>query len=71
MLRQLLTAAVAAYAVPEVYFMLGSILLGANFTYVGDDVWAAHGAAPWFALLHAVVTAALAGSTVARVYRRV
>ncbi|MFI9383751.1 caspase family protein [Kutzneria sp. NPDC052558] len=69
--RLFVTAAVVAYAGPEVFFMLGSLLLGTHFTYVGDSVWGAHGIAPWFALLHAVVTAALAGSTIARVYRQV
>jgi len=69
--RLFATAAIAAYAGPEVLFMLGSILLGANFTYVGDDVWDSHGTAVWFPLLHALVTATLAGSAVARVYRRV
>ncbi|MFC0437436.1 caspase family protein [Kutzneria buriramensis] len=69
--RLFVTAAVVAYAGPEVVFMLGSILLGANFTYVGDDVWDAQGTAAWFPLLHAAVTTALAGTAVARVYRRV
>ena len=69
--RLFVTAAVAAYAGPEVFFMLGSLLLGANFSYVGDDVWGGNGIAPWFALMHGVVTAVLAGSAVARVYRRV
>ncbi|GAA3439080.1 caspase family protein [Kutzneria kofuensis] len=69
--RLFLTTAIVAYAGPEVFFMLGSLLLGANFTYVGDDVWGPDVTAPWFALLHGVVTAALAGSAVARVYRRV
>ncbi|EWM11329.1 hypothetical protein [Kutzneria sp. 744] len=62
--RLFVTAAVLAWAVPEVFFMLGSLLLGAAFRYVGDDVWGGHGIVAWFALLHAVITAALAGSTV-------
>jgi hypothetical protein len=62
--RLFVTAAVLAWAVPEVFFMLGSLLFGATFRYVGDDVWGGHGVAAWFALLHAVITAALAGSTV-------
>jgi hypothetical protein len=69
--RLFLTAAIVAYAGPELFFMLGSLLLGSNFTYVGDDVWGPNVSAPWFALLHGVVTAALAGSAIARIYRRV
>jgi hypothetical protein len=69
--RLFVTAAVVAYAGPEVFFMLGSILLGANFTYVGDDVWDPHGTAAWFPLLHAAATIALAGTAVARLHRRV
>ena len=69
--RLFVTAAIVAYAAPEVFFMLGSLLLGDTFTYVGDDVWGPHVNAPWFALLHAVVTAALAGSAIAGVHRRV
>ncbi|WP_211767315.1 caspase family protein [Kutzneria sp. CA-103260] len=69
--RLFVTAAIVAYAGPEIYYMLGSLLLGANFTYVGDDVWDGHGTVVWFPLLHAVVTAAVAGSAVVRVYRQV
>jgi uncharacterized caspase-like protein len=68
--RLFVTAAIVAYAGPEVFFMLGSLLLGDTFTYVGDDVWGSHLTAPWFALLHGVVTAVLAGSAIARVSRR-
>jgi hypothetical protein len=52
-------AMILAYAGPELYFMLGSLLLGAQFTYLGDDAWDPGLSASGFVLIQAVVLVAL------------
>jgi hypothetical protein len=61
--RVFAAAAVSAYLGPELYFMLGSLISGAKFAYVGDDVWAAGQSVSWFVFLQAAVAGALAVST--------
>jgi hypothetical protein len=56
-------AMILAYAGPELYFMLGSLLLGAQFTYLGDDAWGPGLSASGFVLIQAVVLVALVTST--------
>lgn len=56
-------AMILAYAGPELYFMLGSLLLGDQFTYFGNFVWGSGSSGGWFALAQATVLATLVTST--------
>jgi hypothetical protein len=61
--RAFAAAAIIAYLGPELYFMLGSLISGTSFAYIGDDAWTPGQFANWFVFLQATVTAALAVST--------
>jgi hypothetical protein len=61
--RAFAAAAISAYLGPELYFMLGSLISGPNFAYMGDDVWAPGHSASWFVFLQAATAAVLAVST--------
>jgi hypothetical protein len=61
--RVFAAAAISAYFGPELYLMLGSLISGTNFAYMGDDVWTSGQSANWFVFLQAAVTGALAVST--------
>lgn len=61
--RLMITAAVAAYYGPEVYFLVASLLLGRHYTYLGADTAGFGLSAAGFVLAQAVVDAALALST--------
>jgi len=61
--RAFAVAAISAYFGPELYFMLGSLISGPNFAYMGDDAWAPGQFASWFVFLQAAVAGALAVST--------
>jgi hypothetical protein len=57
------TAAILAYLGPEVYFMLGSLLLGPQYTYLGDDIGGPGWTAVWFVVAQAAVACTLGAST--------
>lgn len=61
--RAFAVAAIGAYFGPELYFMLGSLISGNNFAYLGDDAWSLGQSVGWFVFVQAAVTAALAVST--------
>ena len=61
--RAFAVAAISAYFGPELYFMLGSLISGPNFAYLGDDAWAPGPSSSWFVFLQAAVAGALAVST--------
>jgi uncharacterized caspase-like protein len=67
--RAFAVAAVSAYFGPELYLMLGSLISGPNFTYLGDDAWAPGPSSGWFVVLQAAVAAALAVSTLTLLLR--
>ena len=52
-----------AYAGPELYFMLGSLLLGDQFTYLGNTVGGSGLSAGWFVVIQATLLATLTAST--------
>jgi Caspase domain len=61
--RSFATAAILAYLGPEVYFLLGSLLLGKQFTYLGDSVGGSGLTAGWFVFAQAAIACALGIST--------
>ncbi len=61
--RIFIGAMILAYVGPELYFMLGSLLLGAQFTYLGNFVGGPGLSAGWFVLMRAAVLATLITST--------
>jgi len=56
-------AAILAYLAPEVCFMLGSLLLGTQYTYLGDDTGGPGLTAGWFVVAQAAVACTLGIST--------
>jgi Caspase domain len=56
-------AAILAYLCPEVYFMLSSLLLGTQYTYLGDDVGGPGLTAGWFVVAQAAIACTLGIST--------
>ncbi|MCK2239476.1 MULTISPECIES: hypothetical protein [unclassified Crossiella] len=62
-LRAFIPAALLAFAVPELFLFLGSLLLGDNFTYVGSSVAVLGGGATLFALFQSAALATLTGCT--------
>ncbi|MDA3647529.1 NB-ARC domain-containing protein [Saccharopolyspora indica] len=70
--RDLAGAVVVAYSGPEVLLILSSLLLGAQFTYLGGGYWATDVAfAAWtvFAVAQAVLAVASTGATLAMLRR--
>jgi hypothetical protein len=61
--RTFAAAAILAYLGPEVYFMLSSLLLGTQYTYLGDDVGGPGFTAGWFVVAQAAVACTLGIST--------
>ncbi|MFI9273256.1 caspase domain-containing protein [Kitasatospora sp. NPDC052896] len=61
--RRFVTAAAWAYFGPEVYFLLGSLLLAPRYVYLGADVALFQLSAPWFVLVQAAAATVLALST--------
>jgi hypothetical protein len=55
------TAAIAAYFGPELYFFLGSLLVSSHFAYLGTAVYSFSGeVSAWFLLAQVVATLATA-----------
>jgi hypothetical protein len=61
--RTFVTATLLAYCGPELYFLLGSLLVSPQFSYFGDNVWARNVSAVWFVLAQGAATAVLAAAT--------
>lgn len=61
--RTVISWAIAAYYVPELYFLLASLLLGHQYTYIGADVAVVNLTSTWFVLLQAAATGALLFAT--------
>jgi len=61
--QEFATAAILAYLVPEVTFMLGSLLFGSQFTYFGDDIGGPTWTADWFVIVQAAAACTLGAST--------
>jgi hypothetical protein len=61
--RSFVAAAVAAYFGPELYFLLGSVLLGPNFSYLGTAFYSSGEEHTWFVLAQAVAVLAVAAPT--------
>lgn len=68
--RAFAAAAIGAYFGPELYFMLGSLISGTNFAYLGATIWTQDQSAGWFVFLQAAVAAALAVSTLMLLLRK-
>jgi len=62
--RTFVTAVVIGFFGPELYLMLASLVLGTNYTYVGDDVGFPGISAVWYVLLNAVMFVAIGVGTV-------
>jgi MFS family permease len=62
--RTFVTAVVVGFFGPELYLMLTSLVLGTDYTYVGDDVGGPGVTAVWYVLLNAVMFAAIGVGTV-------
>lgn len=62
--RTFVTAVVVGFFGPEVYLMLASLVLGTNYTYVGDDVGGPGITAVWYVLLNAAMFVAIGVGTV-------
>jgi hypothetical protein len=56
-------AAVAAYFVPEVLLLIGSLALGDQFAYLGNGIYLNTASVPWFTVMQAAVAAALTAGT--------
>ena len=62
--RIFVTTTLVAYVGPELYFMLGSLLLGRNFVYYGDNIFDHETAsAVWFVVVQAAAAIALTAAT--------
>jgi hypothetical protein len=55
--RMFATATVVAYLAPELYLLLGSLLLGPHFSYIGDDVYGVTLVSSWIIPVQAALTA--------------
>jgi len=69
--RTVIGSAIVAYYVPELYFLLASLLLGNRYTYVGADVGVFNLNSTWFVLVQAAAVGALLFSTLALLRPRV
>lgn len=61
--RTFVVVLLLAYVGPELYFMLGSLLLGDQFTYLGNTVGGPGLSAGWFVVIQATLLATLTAST--------